>query len=296
MEKLTENNLKNILKFSSIIVIGFGKIATECVKYIKDNFNSDIIFINYEKEFFFNFKFDSRIKLLEFSKKEDLTSFFKKIKNNCLIISANNNYIFPQEIIGKNNLKIINFHNSLLPLYKGRNAQTWVIFKQEKTTGISWHLVNKNIDDGNLLYQANCPISVNETALSLTKKLMNLGIESFKILFPRIISEPHVPNLTKMQSQINKSSSTKTYFSREIPENGILNISWDINKISAFLRSLDYGIIKIFPKPKTKIEDKFVTIKNYKIHYKKTSMRRKLIFTKNKIEISEKNIMIALYI
>ena len=113
MEKLIENNLKNILKFNSIIIIGFGKIATECVKYVKDNFSSDIIFVNYEKEFFFNFKSDSRIKLLEFSKKEDLTSFFKRIKNNCLIISANNNFIFPQEIIAKNNLKIINFHISI---------------------------------------------------------------------------------------------------------------------------------------------------------------------------------------
>ena len=63
-------------------------------------------------------------------------------KGEVLIISANNEYIFPAELVKLENVTIINFHYSLLPLYRGVNIPTWVIYNEEKYTGVTWHLCN----------------------------------------------------------------------------------------------------------------------------------------------------------
>lgn len=59
-------------KFKNIYIIGAGKVAKECQKITQDYFNQEIIYLN---------------------DLNDLNDFFKNIKN-CLIISANNFYIF----------------------------------------------------------------------------------------------------------------------------------------------------------------------------------------------------------
>ena len=45
----------------------------------------------------------------------------------------------------------------------------------------------------------------------------------------------------------------------------MLDISWPMEQISAFLRSLDYGKIRMFPKPRLILLNKCCLIKGYKI-------------------------------
>jgi methionyl-tRNA formyltransferase len=62
---------------------------------------------------------------------------------------------------------LINYHNSLLPKYRGLNATSWSIYSGEKKTGFSYHLINKNIDDGNVLLQDAIPISDKMSSFDL---------------------------------------------------------------------------------------------------------------------------------
>lgn len=63
--------------------------------------------------------------------------------------------------------KIINYHDSPLPRYAGRNATCWAILNNEQSHGISWHYVTEQVDAGDIIKQETFPLSKTETALSL---------------------------------------------------------------------------------------------------------------------------------
>lgn len=114
------------MKYEKLIVIGSGKIACECIKVLK-SYNDKIICIENEESLLSFVKSICNINNLEYKlieSKKKLLQYFLKISEKTLIISANNNYIFPKEVVNKDNLKIINFHNALLPYHPGRNAPT----------------------------------------------------------------------------------------------------------------------------------------------------------------------------
>jgi hypothetical protein len=51
----------------------------------------------------------------------------------------------------------------------------------------------------------------------------------------------------------------------DVPNNGVLEICWPIEKISAFLRSLDYGKHKIFDEPRVSVSGVLCRISSYRI-------------------------------
>lgn len=279
------------MSFERVVVIGFGKIAHECLKIVRNNFKGEIDVIKFEKEFLSNVtNKDKKVQYHQLEKKEDVTNFFSEIREKTIVVSANNNYLFPKKVVCKENLYIINFHNALLPNYKGRNAQTWVIYKQEDKTGITWHKVNEKVDDGDILYQEYCELNKTETALKLTRKLMSLGVKGFESVFPNLLSET-----IRIEKQ-EKSNSNKIYYSNEIPNNGYLEMSWSIAKMSAFLRSVNYGIANIFPKPKICVFGEEKTIIKYKLTQLDFAIEISTIsVSKSEIEIIESKTKLILY-
>lgn len=68
-----------------------------------------------------------------------------------LIIFAGYKPIVPEYVTSKN--ICVNIHYSLLPSYRGLHSTVWAILNDEPTLGLSIHLMNKYIDDGDVLYQ-----------------------------------------------------------------------------------------------------------------------------------------------
>ena len=86
--------------------------------------------------------------------------------------------------------KIINFHPALLPKFGGKGmygAKVHEAVKEagEPETGITIHYVNENYDDGNILFQARCPISADDTAEMIAAKVHLLEHE----YYPQIIEK-----------------------------------------------------------------------------------------------------------
>jgi methionyl-tRNA formyltransferase len=53
---------------------------------------------------------------------------------------------------------IVNFHDSLLPAYRGLEATSWSVYREETETGFTFHLVDENIDTGMVLHQQSIPL------------------------------------------------------------------------------------------------------------------------------------------
>jgi len=61
----------------------------------------------------------------------------------------------------------INYHNSFLPEYRGRNATAWSLYQGEKETGFTFHRMTDELDGGNILVQKKLSVGSDDNAFDL---------------------------------------------------------------------------------------------------------------------------------
>jgi methionyl-tRNA formyltransferase len=113
----------------------------------------------------------------------------EKIKNNTefraqlesiapeAIIVVGYGRIIPQWMIDLPRLGNINLHGSLLPKYRGAAPIQWAIATGEKATGVTTMRIDAGLDTGDVLLQAEEPIKLEDTALTLAPRLAQTGAE-----------------------------------------------------------------------------------------------------------------------
>ncbi len=117
---------------------------------------------------------------------------FLNAKNVNFIILAGFLWLIPEWLIEKFNKKIINIHPALLPKYGGKgmfgeNVHKAVFENNEKESGISIHFVNKNYDEGDIIFQAKTLIQSYDTAESIAKKVHELEYKYYPQIIEKII-------------------------------------------------------------------------------------------------------------
>lgn len=249
------------MKRKNVIVIGSGKVAAGCIGILASK-AAVVSVIETEQQALSCVRMVSSNLKLSYRSMSDvkqLTAYLKAIRKNTLIVSANNNYLFPADVLGKHNLCVVNFHNALLPAYPGRNAPTWVIFDGEVKTGVTWHYVGNGVDTGDILAQRCVAIGPDVTALELVRSCMEEGIQSFDTICDGLLKG-------EIQPQEQDLSLRRNYHrSWEVPNQGLLDMSWPLAKAHSFLRSLDYGRIPVLPMPRVFWAGKTYVVKKYQL-------------------------------
>lgn len=110
--------------------------------------------------------------------------------NPSLIILAGFLLKISENIIEKFPDKIINIHPSLLPAYGGKgmygmNVHNKIIENSENESGITIHYVNKNYDEGRIIFQKKLTIQYPCNSEELAKNIHVLEME----FFPKIIED-----------------------------------------------------------------------------------------------------------
>lgn len=180
----------NIALFAS----GKGTNVENILSCFSDNKKVNILFIatNNLKSGAINHAKSYNIPLLTF-KKLDLTNTNKlvdRLNNNRIELMVLAGFLLkiPEEFISQFNGKIINIHPSLLPKYGGKgmygdHIHKEVLKNKEKETGITFHFVNENYDEGEIISQNKILIDESETIISLKTKINQLEL----LNYPRII-------------------------------------------------------------------------------------------------------------
>ena len=171
------SNVKNILShFHEIDDININLVAT-------NNPNSPVI--QYAKDF----NVDSRLfRRKEFSKSGYLLQLVQ-CYNIDLVVLAGFLLMIPEEFVQNFKGSIINVHPSLLPHYGGKGmygdrVHNAVLANKEIKSGITFHYVNENYDEGKIIKQFEVSLSEEESLNSLKKKINALEMTHF----PQIIS------------------------------------------------------------------------------------------------------------
>lgn len=85
---------------------------------------------------------------------------------------------------------IINIHPALLPKYGGKGmyggfVHEAVIAASEQESGVTIHYVDGHYDNGDIIFQASCPVSPDDTPASLAQKIHQLEYK----YYPQVIEE-----------------------------------------------------------------------------------------------------------
>jgi phosphoribosylglycinamide formyltransferase-1 len=80
-------------------------------------------------------------------------------------------------------LNVLNIHPSLLPAFRGLNAQRQALDHGVRVTGATVHLVTSELDDGPIVLQADVPVLDDDTVDTLSARIL---IEEHRI-YPEAI-------------------------------------------------------------------------------------------------------------
>ncbi|MFM7056340.1 MAG: formyltransferase family protein [Planctomycetota bacterium] len=231
--------------FTQAVVLGGGRIACDCLTALADAGLPVHAIHNDSSPFSLLHRAANRpaCSWQKLSKPQALTRYFLEIQAPTLVVSANNAWIVPAIVLQNPALRFINYHNSLLPRHRGRNAPSWAIYCGDQYTGATWHLIDSGIDTGPIIAQQRVPITPVSTALQLVAECMRAATSLFHQFLPRLLTWS-LSSIPPMHSQ------TEYHAGRDVPARGLLDPDWPLPRISRLLRALDYGPLDILPKPR----------------------------------------------
>ncbi len=112
-------------------------------------------------------------------------------------------WLIPNYLLQAYPSRIINIHPALLPNYGGKGmygkrVHEAVIQSNDKESGISIHYVNEHYDDGQIIFQAKCPIEPGDTPESLANKVHDLEYRHYPEIIEKVI-EPSADGASLME-------------------------------------------------------------------------------------------------
>lgn len=151
------------------------------------------------------------------------------------LLSIANLQIIPDAHLALAKKGAVNFHDGPLPAYAGLNAPVWARLNGEATHGITWHMIEGAVDEGDILVQRDFAITEKDTALTLNTKCFEAAIESF----PDVIAALEASTLPSVPQNL----SHRSYFGLvDRPDaGGRLDFTKTQIELIALVRALDHG-------------------------------------------------------
>lgn len=139
-------------------------------------------------------------------------------------------HIIKQNFLDTPPLGMINFHASLLPLYRGASPIEAAIASGDTTTGISLMQMVAKMDAGGILDQEKVQINNNDTSESLRLKLADACLPLITRNLPTILNNQHA---------FTPQDESKVSYTRKITkEDGWLNWNTPATTLDARIRAL----------------------------------------------------------
>jgi phosphoribosylglycinamide formyltransferase 1 len=186
--------MRNIAIFAS----GGGSNARKIIEHFKDHpsVNVALVVSNKKDAGVLDIAKEQGIDTLIISKSvfyetDDILETLSHYKIS-LIVLAGFLLLVPQYIISRFNKKIINIHPALLPKFGGKgmygnHVHEAVKQAHETETGITIHYCNAHYDEGDIVFQAKTPVSFNDTAQDIARKVLALEHAHFAKVIENLV-------------------------------------------------------------------------------------------------------------
>ncbi|MEO8258376.1 MAG: formyltransferase family protein [Acidobacteriota bacterium] len=239
--------MKNRSGQASCFVMGLGPLCVRCAEHLIDNGIMEVRGVISADEAVIGWGNDRGLETLHIPHKASYASSDGTI--DAFLSRSRFDYFFsiinamplPAAILQLPTKLAINFHDSALPKYAGIDATSWAIMRREARHAVTWHVMVRGIDEGDIVKQMEVPIEVGETAFTLNAKCLDAGLVSFK----ELVADIRRDAVACRRQQRGDAS----YYSRskpDLPEMAIWRhgvVAWEqsAEEIEALTRALDYG-------------------------------------------------------
>ncbi|AKC32499.1 methionyl-tRNA formyltransferase [Candidatus Pantoea carbekii] len=118
---------------------------------------------------------------------DESQKLFVSLKADIIIVVAYG-LIFPKKLLELPRLGCINVHGSLLPRWRGAAPIQRSLCAGDLETGVTIIKMDIGLDTGKILYKISCPITSEDTSLSLYNKLAHLGIKAMFLTLEKLLT------------------------------------------------------------------------------------------------------------
>ncbi len=110
-----------------------------------------------------------------------------------LVVLAGFMMLIPEAMVQAFPNKIINIHPALLPKYGGKGmyghfVHEAVVAAQDLESGITVHFVNERYDEGDIIFQATCPVTSDDTPEEVARKVQILEHQHYPEIVKQVLS------------------------------------------------------------------------------------------------------------
>lgn len=124
-----------------------------------------------------------------FSKTDQVVAVLNSLSIDFVVL-AGFLWLVPKHFIDAFPNKMLNIHPSLLPKYGGKGMYGHFVHEAVKTnndneSGMTIHVVNEKFDDGNIIFQASCPLDQKMDATEIASEVLKLEHK----YYPQIIED-----------------------------------------------------------------------------------------------------------
>ncbi len=140
--------------------------------------------------------------------------------------------LLPAQLLATAPLGAYNLHGSLLPKYRGRAPINWMLANGEREAGATLHHMVARADAGDIVAQRAVPITDDDTALTLYRKVVPLGASLIRQFHPLIVAgtAPRRP----------QDLTQGSYFGRRTPDDGRIDWHWPARRIFNLVRAVTH--------------------------------------------------------
>ncbi len=151
------------------------------------------------------------------------------------LLSIANLRMIPNVVLERAKKGAVNFHDGPLPAYAGLNTPNWALINGETQHGITWHVIEGGVDEGDILAQRLFDVSDDETAFSLNSKCYAAAMDSF----PEVLEQLEKNALNRQPQDLGQ----RQYFAKSARPwgNGLLDFTKPATDLARLIRALDFG-------------------------------------------------------
>lgn len=181
----------------AIFASGNGSNAENIIKYFRnsDSVKTELVLSNNPNAFVLERARKLSVDTMVFGRKE-LYETFEVIdilveRAIDFIVLAGFMWLVPKELTDLYKGKIVNIHPALLPKYGGKgmygmNVHKAVLAAKERETGITIHLVDEKYDNGQIIFQAKCPVLPGDTPETLAQRVHELEYKYYPLIIEQL--------------------------------------------------------------------------------------------------------------
>ncbi|CAL9585230.1 D-alanine--D-alanyl carrier protein ligase [Streptomyces sp. enrichment culture] len=151
------------------------------------------------------------------------------------LFSIANLRMLPEEVLALPARLAVNFHDALLPRHAGLHATSWAILEGAERHGVTWHVMEREADTGDVLKQRAVTVGADDTAYALDLRCYEAAVSSFGELVDELAAGTEV--------RTPQDLGLRTYHgAADGPPRGGL-ISWDrpARELDALVRATTFG-------------------------------------------------------